>query len=631
VDAIAVEREGLAGRVFVDARGHKGTTGYAAGDALLREGYERLSGAGFPSFLDEREQSWVAGKESRSSIAEGAAYYAGWYNLRSFQDIFGEKGLARGAIAWHLASSEAVDIWSEKERGWCVNLLRRGAAVTWGPVFEPYVHAFPHSDTFLDAILEGASIGEAYWLALPHVSWAMVLIGDPMYRPFAVARPSAVLETYRSGLADSLAVEPRKPGPLLVRIRAIGPPGSRLPPLAGKVRAGSGVLRARGDIEVPALAAGEARTLLVEEVEVGGGAGDPFRLILDLTDPAGARREAVLEGRSGLARLTAGGFHNQILAADSRGEWVLGALPTAPVAVRLADLESIPLALPPGEGVMNAVFSPDSRLIALELHALGATEGHLEIRALSGVKSAPIPAGGALVRWLSPSEALLGPRPSSGPRNRDIFRFDVETGRSVPVPAPDGWQGVPLGDAGAVLLRGPRGEVAFRRGDSPPVEVLKGKGPFLIHSAADDLSLFAGLDARKSLWIQHGAGEEPEVVGEAPEGRVYFGPAGRRVAWSDAGRKGRIHDGTLRRTFEAGPLLRGWWSGDERRFVFISSEASRPKLRSWTEDGLRDLFPVEGLGTITLGAFTRGGRSLVLMAGADVELDLWAIDLEPLK
>ncbi|HVR75879.1 MAG TPA: TIGR03790 family protein, partial [Planctomycetota bacterium] len=153
VDAIAVEREGLAGRVFVDARGHKGTTGYAAGDALLREGYERLSGAGFPSFLDEREQSWVAGKESRSSIAEGAAYYAGWYNLRSFQDIFGEKGVARGAIAWHLASSEAVDIWSEKERGWCVNLLRRGAAVTWGPVFEPYVHAFPHSDT----LLEGAS------------------------------------------------------------------------------------------------------------------------------------------------------------------------------------------------------------------------------------------------------------------------------------------------------------------------------------------------------------------------------------------------------------------------------------------------------------------------------------------
>jgi hypothetical protein len=161
--------------------------------------------------------------------------------------------------------------------------------------------------------------------------------------------------------------------------------------------------------------------------------------------------------------------------------------------------------------------------------------------------------------------------------------------------------------------------------------VLRGKGPFLLHCAADDLSLFAGLDAQKRLWLQHGAGEEPVVVGEAPEGRVYFGRLGRRVAWSDAGRKGRIHDGASRRTFETGPLLRGWWSGDERRFAFISSEASRQKLRSWTEDGLRDLFPVEGLGTITLGAFTRGGRSLVLMAGADVELDLWALDLEPLR
>ena len=37
-----------------------------------------------------------------------------------------QQGLARGAIAWHIAGGEAVNVWDAGEKGWCVNLLRRG-------------------------------------------------------------------------------------------------------------------------------------------------------------------------------------------------------------------------------------------------------------------------------------------------------------------------------------------------------------------------------------------------------------------------------------------------------------------------------------------------------------------------
>ena len=73
---------------------------------------------------------------------------------------------------------EAQDIWNPQGRGWCMNLMRRGAAVTLGPVREPYVVAFPHGDVFTEALLNGMSVAESYWLSLPQVSWAMVLLAS---------------------------------------------------------------------------------------------------------------------------------------------------------------------------------------------------------------------------------------------------------------------------------------------------------------------------------------------------------------------------------------------------------------------------------------------------------------------
>ena len=43
-----------------------------------------------------------------------------------------------------------------------------------------------HSDLLLRALVRGATLVDAAYYALPALSWQCVVVGDPLYRPFAV-------------------------------------------------------------------------------------------------------------------------------------------------------------------------------------------------------------------------------------------------------------------------------------------------------------------------------------------------------------------------------------------------------------------------------------------------------------
>jgi hypothetical protein len=267
-DAITAEQTGLDGPAYGDAQGIGEVEGYGIGDFSIRAAIDRFSGAGFRTSLDMKQESWKQPIGGVGTQAAGAAFYMGWYDLLKFQDIFGVEGLARGAIAWHIASQEAQNIW-EPKGGWCAGLMARGAAVTLGPVREPYVTAFPHGDIFVEAMLSGASVGESYWLSLPHVSWAMVLLGDPLYRPFGIKlRPSLVARAY---VAENAAHVLRKgeTAPLLVGIECIGPAGSSTPPMIAKTVADMGLAAASGPVTIPPLKAGESAVVRVPSVTAG--------------------------------------------------------------------------------------------------------------------------------------------------------------------------------------------------------------------------------------------------------------------------------------------------------------------------------------------------------------------------
>ena len=186
-DSIYAEQHGLRGNAWFDARWpqpkKKQLQGYALYDASIHKAAavtKQLSS--LTVHLDETEKLFQPGE------APDAALYCGWYSLGKYVDAFSWQ---RGAVGYHIASSECTTLKKKGSQVWCKRMLEEGVAVTIGPVAEPYVQGFPLPEIFFSFLLDGYyTLAESYFLSLPYLSWQMVLIGDPLYRPFRTITPT---------------------------------------------------------------------------------------------------------------------------------------------------------------------------------------------------------------------------------------------------------------------------------------------------------------------------------------------------------------------------------------------------------------------------------------------------------
>lgn len=182
-DAIATEKAGLKGKAVIDARGisfdPKGSDtghGYGGYDESMREAAVLLGKAGLTVELDDK------GDVLKPGAATGVALYCGWYSHANFVDCCEYE---RGAVAWHLASSEAVTLRNKDSKVWCPNLLKKGVCATVGPVAEPYTVGFPKPAEFFGLLATGEyTLVECYARTMLFCSWMTVLVGDPLYTPY---------------------------------------------------------------------------------------------------------------------------------------------------------------------------------------------------------------------------------------------------------------------------------------------------------------------------------------------------------------------------------------------------------------------------------------------------------------
>jgi uncharacterized protein (TIGR03790 family) len=174
-NAIAAERTGLAGRAYVDLSGWN-----PMGDAWLERIATFLDAAGFDIDVDRVKATIPA-----SARFDAPALYFGWYdwNLSGPMALPGFR-FPPGAIAIHIQSYSAETLHSET-KNWCGPLIARGVTATLGNVYEPYLGFTHRLDMFLEALFEGRTFGDAGYFSTPVLSWQAVLVGDPLYRPFA--------------------------------------------------------------------------------------------------------------------------------------------------------------------------------------------------------------------------------------------------------------------------------------------------------------------------------------------------------------------------------------------------------------------------------------------------------------
>ncbi len=180
-DSIKVEKTGLKGTAYFDARWKekkdKILSAYEVYDKSIHKAAKLVKKKDImPVVIDS------TGELFKKGDCPDAALYCGWYSLASYVDSFSWKP---GSVGYHIASSECTTLKKKHSRVWCKMMLEKGIAATIGPVGEPYVQAFPVPEIFFGFLVDGyLSLAEVYIISEPCLSWKMVLIGDPLYRPF---------------------------------------------------------------------------------------------------------------------------------------------------------------------------------------------------------------------------------------------------------------------------------------------------------------------------------------------------------------------------------------------------------------------------------------------------------------
>jgi uncharacterized protein (TIGR03790 family) len=177
--AITAEKTGLTGIAYIDSRGiADDRKPYSPGyfDQSLRELAVLIGLRTKMAVKEERtEELFAAGTCPQTAI------YCGWYSLKKYIDAF---DFVDGAIGYHISSLEAIELRDADSSQWCPAMLRDGITATLGAVAEPYLHSFPEPRAFFLELFKGRCLVEAYYRTKPFNSWQLVLIGDPLYRPF---------------------------------------------------------------------------------------------------------------------------------------------------------------------------------------------------------------------------------------------------------------------------------------------------------------------------------------------------------------------------------------------------------------------------------------------------------------
>jgi len=172
---VEAERRGLRGRTYIDMGGP-----YAEGEAWFSQAAKVSRALGFPTDIDTSKG--LIGADARF---DSPAIYLGWYSGSPKGKLAESSALlAPGAIALHLHSFSGQALRDAKQ-GWTAALVERGAALTFGNVDEPYLTFTVRPDTLITELSQGSTAGEAAWRATPAISWMGVIVGDPLYRPFA--------------------------------------------------------------------------------------------------------------------------------------------------------------------------------------------------------------------------------------------------------------------------------------------------------------------------------------------------------------------------------------------------------------------------------------------------------------
>jgi len=187
------------------------------GNAWLRQAAERLRSAGFADRVLLDESSKVVTGESRV-----LGYYSWGSNDPAIRIRHFHMEFLPGALAAMFVSSdgrtfkEPPPTWTPSDdntpagsfggtpQSLAADFIRDGATGTAGHVAEPYLDATIRPDILFPAYVSGRNLAEAFYAAMPYLSWQTIVVGDPLCAPFLAHPPATEVTDKGSDPATEL-------------------------------------------------------------------------------------------------------------------------------------------------------------------------------------------------------------------------------------------------------------------------------------------------------------------------------------------------------------------------------------------------------------------------------------------
>lgn len=169
------------------------------GDGWLAEAARRITESGQGARVTLDESSWPIRN------VEGVLGYYSWGSNDNWNQVRDIKiGFAPGALAAMLVGADGRTFelppenwmpsadWNNRGKHFAgtpqsliADLIRQGATGVAGNVAEPLMASTLRPQILFPAYLAGFNLVESFYLALPHLSWHSVIVGDPLCRPVA--------------------------------------------------------------------------------------------------------------------------------------------------------------------------------------------------------------------------------------------------------------------------------------------------------------------------------------------------------------------------------------------------------------------------------------------------------------
>jgi len=186
------------GTFYIDQYSDRATYGTAEYQEILSDFNDiKLPNLNLDTWSTTYQDPYI---DSVIPFVEHDSFVWSWFTDRASSTFFRYSNALR-VFFYNADYDGGYTIRDENSKRWPYLALSAGYVATAGAMSNPSILGFLNPNPFFDALLRGATIGEAFLYSVPHLDWTISLFGDPLTYcsfPAATVTEEAVIDEHET-------------------------------------------------------------------------------------------------------------------------------------------------------------------------------------------------------------------------------------------------------------------------------------------------------------------------------------------------------------------------------------------------------------------------------------------------